>query len=101
MTMNTERLEALIQRVIEKRKAEAEALSEAIKGAPMRHKEPNDEEFVVWFDQMAIANPNWVPALEYCRGGPEMVKRYINLAGQAAWQNLVEPYLALTEMQGV
>lgn len=51
---------------------------------------PDDAQFVAWFEQQRLANPNWLEALPYVDGGREELSRYKRIVVKALRGALAE-----------
>ena len=84
--MSREFIEDIVDRagnIMERKRKE---LRESPEGAPYGHQRPDDLEFLVWFERMAKANPNWPRALLFGDGGKEALDRYAKLTGFGTWR---------------
>lgn len=52
-----------------------------LKGSNFGAHELSDEQFVMWFNEMMRADPNWARALVFVQGGPEELHRYAKIVG--------------------
>lgn len=52
-----------------------------LKGSNFGAHELNDQQFVLWFNEMMRTDPNWARALVFVQGGPEELQRYAKIVG--------------------
>lgn len=98
--MNSKQIARIVQRVAEMRAEDAKVLDEAFKGIPLHAGEPDDAQFVQWYEAQAQKDPNYIPALELTVNGADLNRRYKRLMGQQAYEALILPY-AMATMGGM
>lgn len=71
----------LMDRIIEEAKIYKEQLDNGLTGVPAGKTSLTDEQFRIWFTQMAAKDPDWVHALQYVENGPKELYRYERVMG--------------------
>ena len=77
------RAKAVGDRVLEQIDTYGTALDKRLSGTVPGFHELTGPEFIAWFNWMAMTNPNWVQALPYVKGGPELLSRFATASTRA------------------
>lgn len=70
-------------RVLEQIDIYGKQLDKRLSGTVPGYHELQGLEFIAWFNWMAMTNPNWVQALPYVKGGPELLSRFATAGTKA------------------
>lgn len=74
--MNAGFVKRVLEGVAEITETQRKLFREQYGAEPPGARRPDDLEFVMWFEQQRMANPNWLNALPFVDGGREELQRY-------------------------
>ncbi len=81
MPFDRKYLQEIIDGVDERVQATRKAIAEGIEGPPLGASGVSDEDFRAFVEMKVAANPNWILALPFVEGGPQLLTRFERITG--------------------